>query len=98
MVAVGPAVATAVDELAVGVLERIEPALVGEQGQVPVDGGQADSVCSSSQHGTSTRELCLKSFERWSRNAHHLTVLWDQLSGALSRERRIWFEKTMSAS
>jgi hypothetical protein len=36
--------------------------------------------------------------ERWSRNAHHLTVLWDQFLRALSPERRIWFEKPMSAS
>ena len=36
--------------------------------------------------------------ERWSHNALHLTFLWDQFMGALSPQRRLWFEKPISAS
>ena len=45
------AVAAAVDELAVGGLQRIELALVGEQGQVPVDGRQADRLARGPERG-----------------------------------------------
>ena len=51
VVVVTLAVAAAVDELAVGGLQRIEPALVGEQGQVPVDRGQADGLARGPQRG-----------------------------------------------